>query len=386
MAMKRLGKHADGTETHRGSTWGREFQGRFQMADASMAQNPRFEAEASAFELALGAKAFSHSAANGAAEAVCLQAVRYLDTRADFAAELGDAGQSIDELYQACGVSNSGWAGAVGTEVADVKAAMTQGNIRERLTAIQAFVENVLINDTLQTDQSYALLHEIMDDSGFYTRELEEFRASGSTSKWDSPFHAPGEDSKVSELDTMRARRSSDLGGGSVDTRTDMTTSTSPTELSSREASQQGMSSTNGQVDPDQRLQWAEGAKDLVMNENHKWVQLMRAISLPLKGGPSGHTHKFMMANNTLGAGVSPDDMRLACLGYLLPINAHSMVEVMEAAKPFGASYYPNDQKIYRYVSPMSEEELRQCGVDGRFPDESPDAGKTAPASEGQAA
>ena len=42
--------------------------------------------------------------------------------------------------------------------------------------------------------------------------------------------------------------------------------------------------------------------------------------------------------------------MRIVAMGNLMPINAHSCVEVLEAAKPFGATPYPESPMFYRYI------------------------------------
>ena len=105
------------------------------------------------------------------------------------------------------------------------------------------------------------------------------------------------------------------------------------------------------------------------------WVQAMRSMSLPLAGGPSGTTNLLMNVNDVL-KGVGAEEARLACIGYLLPIHAHSLVEVMTSAATHGAGYTAG-QGMYRNIRPYGEETLRaDCGLtplkDGkkRFPDE----------------
>ena len=58
----------------------------------------------------------------------------------------------------------------------------------------------------------------------------------------------------------------------------------------------------------------------------------------------------LMSANAALGA-TTPVQARLACMGYLLPPNHHSLVEVMAAAKPFGAKWTPG-QDMYKDIEP----------------------------------
>lgn len=356
----------NGEATFEGSTWGRAFEGSFAIDGPVRVPNPSYMADAVAFEQKLGALAFTRG--QGAAEAVAAKAVSYMQQRAAIESELGAAGKSLDTLYEACGYASAGWAGAVGKAPKKVEEALTQGNIRERLTAVQGFVENILVNDVINAGDQAATLMELMKKAEFYTGSLEAYQASGSKDMYESPFHKPqeAEGNEAGNVDVNRANRS-DLGLDNGDQRTDLTTQTVTTPLSERELAHQGL---DGDPEQAQRLHWLEGAKKILLNEEDQWVKLWRDLSVPLKGGPSGHTYKFMQANQILGAGAKPDEMRLACLGYLLPINAHSMIEVLTAASTFGASSFPNDETVYRYVEPLSQDELRDCGKDRRFPDE----------------
>ena len=64
----------------------------------------------------------------------------------------------------------------------------------------------------------------------------------------------------------------------------------------------------------------------------------------------------------------------MACIGYLLPIHAHSLVEILTAAAAHGVPFSAGPQ-MYRRIAPLSEDELRSCGRPGKgnknlFPDE----------------
>jgi hypothetical protein len=137
--------------------------------------------------------------------------------------------------------------------------------------------------------------------------------------------------------------------------------------LSSREKAMQG----GGDADP---LKWAEGSKVWVANENDKWTKAVRELSLPIAAGPSGTTNVLMNINAMLG-GADPQAARLACVGYLLPINAHSLVEICGSAAGHGVPFTAG-QGIYKDLPPLAEPELRACGRDGGpggkklFPDE----------------
>jgi len=99
------------------------------------------------------------------------------------------------------------------------------------------------------------------------------------------------------------------------------------------------------------RVLWEEGARKWLINEDNVWVAKMRELSLPLKAGPSGTTDRIMQTRELLGVSDAVS-CRAACLAYLLPINAHSMVEIMEAAKPFGADFTPGPA-MYHSLEPF---------------------------------
>jgi hypothetical protein len=143
------------------------------------------------------------------------------------------------------------------------------------------------------------------------------------------------------------------------------------TGLSGREMEMQGLS---GAEDP---VKWSEGARMWIINEKDEWVKTMRSLSLPLAAGPSGTTNVLMNTNAMLGA-VSPVEMRVAAMGYLIPIHAHSFVEISAAAAPYGVPHNPGKQ-MYHSIPPFDEAQLRDaCGRSGSskklFPDETDQA------------
>lgn len=104
-----------------------------------------------------------------------------------------------------------------------------------------------------------------------------------------------------------------------------------------------------------------------IMKEAHPWIEAARSMSMPLKSGISGTTSRAMQAAEYLKISAPATHVRMACLGFLLPINAHSYHEVMAAASGYaGWAYTPGD---YRSIAPMGEAEVRKAGG-GKFPDE----------------
>ena len=70
-----------------------------------------------------------------------------------------------------------------------------------------------------------------------------------------------------------------------------------------------------------------------------------------------------------LALGVSDlYDVRLACLGWMLPAGDHTYHEVMAAATEFGLDYTPGPAG-YRECAPFDEADLRGLTPEGQFPD-----------------
>lgn len=97
-------------------------------------------------------------------------------------------------------------------------------------------------------------------------------------------------------------------------------------------------------------LPWTEGMRGWHMDQTSQLVQLCNEAEIPLMAGVSGHTVRLMNTGHLLGC--DPLGTRLVCLGYLLPIKAHSFHEIMESAVPYGCDYDPGD---YLELKPFSK-------------------------------
>ncbi len=104
-------------------------------------------------------------------------------------------------------------------------------------------------------------------------------------------------------------------------------------------------------------LPWAEGALAWDINEQSDWVKQSRNLSMPLAGGVSGTTNRMMNSAKMMKPGVPMSHVRLAALGYLLPIKAHSFHEVMTAARKFGLPY---TDAQYSPLSPLNGTDFAQ--------------------------
>ena len=284
---------------------------------------------------------------------------------------------------------------------------------REQFIFVFNFCERQLNADLAATDLNQ--IAEAKQFAGLSIGALEQRRAfmerqaksrGGRMEAWDAQGYvptpggnmitaSPGQETPAAALDARayegqgntRVHRGSTEGALGRNTTPDRTTMTGADmanqgmPLSSREQAMQTQLGPNGE------LQWSEGKKLWIINESDKWVQAMRKLSLPVTAGPSGHTNGFMNAASMLG-GVSMPDARLVCIGQVLPINAHSLIEVLTAASAFGVPFTTGRQ-MYRSIPPLSEGELRACGrpdptgaQPALFPDESdPQPANAAPAA-----
>jgi hypothetical protein len=84
--------------------------------------------------------------------------------------------------------------------------------------------------------------------------------------------------------------------------------------------------------------QFGVGSQQVDVDGANPWVKDKRAQGLPVKSGPSTHTLEIFEIARLLGLErrVHPDHLRMAATGYLLPIGAHSLVEIEHVAAMFG--------------------------------------------------
>jgi hypothetical protein len=380
----------NGMYAYEGKAWGgggREHQAVYDLDGAR--QVPAFEKAATEFEAKIGAWAFGYG--QPYAETVCNKVVDYMTLKW---ADAGTLSKTLDEKLAAIsgmlpklGTGREGIAGAVGESKEAIGGVLKEGNLRERMVVVENFAKNVMAEDYMDQAGLEKLIEKA--DALKMDLELELMETSGAPDKWSAPWEAGAHNrgqTEVANGDLFRGKGSQDLSKdvsdpslkGEAEANAGKKT-TSSTDLTMPPASELGGKNPVGKfegafqqskgVDEGEKLKWANPVADMVMNEANAWVQTQRKDGMPLKGGPSGHTHKFMMTNQILGMPISPDDMRIVCLGHLLPINAHTFVEVIEAAKPFGASPVPQSPMMYRHLAPMGEGLKAAVGAD-KWPDE----------------
>jgi hypothetical protein len=363
---------------------GKADVGLVNVGDRSMAANPKFEQAATAFEDNLGAKAWAHPVAQAASSDMAKKAKAYLQDRVG--GKWDAANDQLAGLCKEIGSDNAGWSGAAGKAVKDVMAVFDEGNLAERMNHIGEFFIRVMGKDLVETDAKELekrLADAKMNVAGLMKRRsemLEKQKArGGKPNNWDIAPTSP--DSAAAGQWHARADRADVAGvpredkkGRAKVAQSDRNIAETGAALSTREEALHQKEQLDWSKDK-HAVKWEEGVKVWIINERDKWVQVQRSLSLPLGAGPSGTTNMLMQAAQALKA--EPLSARLACIGYLLPAHHHTLVEVLAAAAAFGCDYTPG-QRMYRNIKPLSESELRACGNDNKFPDET-SGDETAP-------
>jgi hypothetical protein len=136
-----------------------------------------------------------------------------------------------------------------------------------------------------------------------------------------------------------------------------------PLAVTSREAATQGI------TQPTDVLKWSEGERVWMANTSETWVQAIRELQLPFAAGPSGMTNSTLNAAQMLGFGGQLLEVRMACIGFLLNIHAHSLVEILTAGAGFGLPFTAGPE-MYEGIPPLTKADLLPCTKDGKFPKE----------------
>ncbi|WAL95778.1 hypothetical protein [Streptomyces sp. Je 1-369] len=365
--------------TDEGLTLGANTSGQSRAAD------PAFEAEAMAFERKLAAKASAHASAKGAMADMATKAKAYI--RSGVGGAWDHADQRLAEIFNTVGQEGVEKSGFVGTAVADVMAVFDQGTLSEQYTHVVRFFTEVLARD-LASSAKREEIDQRMKEAELnmpflLDRRRAMLRAGGTPESVVTRDIAPvPPGSAVEHQADARVRRNDVLKALNPETdpgetgRTDHTVAQTGLDFSDRQKAVHTKDDPSWDAQQD-ALKWLAGAKVWMINEKNAWVEAQRKLSLPLGGGPSGTTNTMMSAAKALKA--DKYGARLASIAFLVGASHHTLVEIMAAAEPFGCEYDPT-QGLYRNVKPLTEDELRACGKDGRFP------GESAPASAGAGA
>jgi len=104
----------------------------------------------------------------------------------------------------------------------------------------------------------------------------------------------------------------------------------------------------------DDLLPVLEGMVANIVDQQHWWIDFARKLEMPIRAGISGTTQRFMNMAKLLGA--EPYGARLAMVGHLVPMNAHSFHEICVAAKAT-CEYKPGK---YVPFKPIEDETMKE--------------------------
>lgn len=354
---------------------------------ASMADDPKFEAEAERFEARIGSLAYNHAKSKAVCKTASGKVLKYIDEKYK---DSQNSLQKIDAELSSFGIDQAGWSGAVGKSAAAIRSVLEKGSVSEQVAHVENFVCNVLNMDLMESKVPWG---SIAMRAGLNTRELrkahqrvkgtgDRYLAYGlpeggaSLSQWHTRANAQWV-KKEGDLEDMANHPSSVTQRG-LDNKNPTTTTRKKEQIEAPfpvglgvKLGKEEARFQEEQTGSDQLLKWEEGARVWALNELDAWVHAQRVLSLPLVAGSSSTAARIMQAFAFLGAGP-PDDVRLAAIGALLPPRHHSLVEVMAAAKGFGATGYREGPMMYHDLAPLTEQEVR--GVAQFYPDETIDS------------
>jgi hypothetical protein len=345
----------------------------------SLAQNPAAEAAADTFEQAVGNHACNDAAAKGAAAALGNKAVAMADAYLAAMKKASATQAQMDQSFVAIlGGSGPTWAGsaAVADPAATDKAALAEANVA-RIRAVAAsgnLREMVNLGVSFMYQFGNAALTDLaaktVDIETFYT-EAEARRGELTTGNTDFVAHL---EKQITErkADTRWLGVVEDNKTVSDGQNSSRTKANTPDDQSQRTVGSLGEyaalseneklvmfgeSAAKEKSVKDRHLTWSEGRKVWFINEADGFVQKCRDASVPMGGGISGTTSRIMTLSNAFQTGESAVNMRAAAIGYLLPIRAHTLIEVMKGAEPYGAGAVasPPSFAIYANIAPFGD-------------------------------
>jgi hypothetical protein len=125
-------------------------------------------------------------------------------------------------------------------------------------------------------------------------------------------------------------------------------------------------------VNVEGKLSWESGQDLYHYPVTSQYQDIAEELLTPVSTGPSGTAYGIFQVAQKVGAGVDPELLRLAILGWMLPIGDHSFHEIMTACAAFDSNltYDPAALARYRSLPPLSELDLRAIAPNNLFPDE----------------
>lgn len=354
--------------------------------EARAGADPELQADRAQFERAVAMSPEAHAAVQDTLDTMCQKAMDYLQRM--HGGDLNGALASLGETP-----TQRSYVGAVGTDPATIKAVFENGNVRERMVALSEFQEKILGPDVLKDGGIEAMQKAFKEgDSSFSQADIDRLAAKrdaylktlgpnpteeqlnsvkglfGPGGK-DGP-HAEYAAAKKQDMDTKLPTFAADAASEELgkpvakNTPTGEASPMSKTTMTVEEAKARGFDLSDREIamaDENGVLPWVVGERANMVDPNAQFIKDAKADSMPLKAGISGTTFRSMGLFDALGA--DPAMARLACMGQLTAIDAHSFHEIASASQGF----FPADsQQRYDQSTPytsgsmgLSEEQLQ---------------------------
>lgn len=280
------------------------------------------------------------------AQRMIATARRYIEARAALSVARGPRRRiEVIQLLQRCGRPwDDPYAGRVGLGALRLSGVFSgRGNLRELMAHVWSFARNLLCHD-LVGEHRHPRWPEIAASAGFDVAAIEVMiRRARAYREGRTRQGALG----IDELDAKKdfldmpwhplRRRQAAMRVASPGQKARWSTVTREefAAMGGRlSAVENELSSGLG----DELVPWIDAGKVWSLNESSSFVQEARRAGIPLVSGISGVTMQLLQIARLLNIGP-PENVRLACLGYLMSTGAHSFHEVMAAAEPFGCAY-----------------------------------------------
>jgi hypothetical protein len=303
----------------------RELEERRQREDARPTPMDAMLGESERMESAIGRAAATHEHSLRAAHALAAQVHAFVEEYHRAQPPSNDS----DNLYVRMAADKSDTSGAVPKVPEMIRQALLEGTLQEKLTHVLNFRK--VIGDLVVRNDEQAQL--IARKLGFSVRVLDLMKK--------------GENERAfNELENLKDRM-----------------------IAKREQPRQNTQSIGALGIPfstRERAMWSEenqrneipefgvGHTGVTFNEKDEWVTNARRLGFPLRSGPSTHTYELFQMLELLGVDNVPiEQLKLAAMGYLMPIGAHSLIEIQHTAEQFGADHQASPSLYARTMAAL---------------------------------
>lgn len=341
---------------------------------ARTGSDAELQGQRSTFEHELAKQALANPEVNGAMQGMSEKILDYIQrTRAT-------PKERMEALRMLGAAPETGYAGAVGGKSTDVRQVLTGGNVRERMLAIESFhkliggdllspggigieglkkifggtgpveagqgpqsfgaAEVQALEQRLATYQSEVTDPTKQNAKGLFSPLAAE-KAPGGQHEGYASAKAQDMDTKLPAFSREQLSQYMDVPGSGATVGSGEKSPLARRSISIEEAHAMGLQLSPREIAIAQQnggdLSWVQGNVANMVRPDAPFISGARDASLPLQAGISGTTYRFMGMADLLGA--NPQMARLAAVGNLASIDAHSFHEIASAAQGFAGGY-----------------------------------------------